>query len=200
MESFIAFLVSLDVKLMYFFNMTLSNPVFNWIMPIFNDDKGWQIPLGVLFILMMIFGNKKMRIIGAGAVLMLIFTDMIAAKLIKPYIGRIRPCNVLSGLNVWHNKAWIVTPEQITEVYKRSFSFPSNHAANSGGQGLWWSWAFPKFRVYILTLALMIGFSRVYTGVHYPFDLVGGWILGAIGFYLISRLYLRFFDRSNYKL
>ena len=39
---------------------------------------------------------------------------------------------------------------------------------------------FPKARYFVASVALLAGISRVYFGVHYPSDVVAGWILGAV--------------------
>lgn len=62
------------------------------------------------------------------------------------------------------------------------FSFPSGHSAASLSVGLplalaiggLWGWA-------ILALALLVGFSRSYLGVHYPGDVLAGWLLAVLG-------------------
>ena len=57
-------------------------------------------------------------------------------------------------------------------------SFPSGHAASSFACAVVLAWAAPKLAVPLLVLAAAIGWSRVYVGVHYPSDVVGGALLG----------------------
>jgi membrane-associated phospholipid phosphatase len=57
-------------------------------------------------------------------------------------------------------------------------SFPSGHAATSFAAATVLSFAWPRWAPAFYLLALAIGFSRVYVGVHYPLDIVGGALLG----------------------
>ena len=57
-------------------------------------------------------------------------------------------------------------------------SFPSGHAATSFAAATMLSFARPRWAPAFYLLALAIGFSRVYVGVHYPLDIVGGAALG----------------------
>ncbi len=68
--------------------------------------------------------------------------------------------------------------------------FVSTHAAPAAG--VWgmmmvavrrWQWALPLF-----LLGLSVSLSRLYLGVHYPADVIGGWIVGLIGLYLVLKL------------
>jgi undecaprenyl-diphosphatase len=57
-------------------------------------------------------------------------------------------------------------------------SFPSGHAATSFACATTLAFAFPRLAVPLYVLAVAIAFSRVYVGVHYPLDLLGGAVLG----------------------
>ena len=173
------FIIGIDVELMYFLNVTLHNPFFNWYMPLFHNGDNWRIPLIIMWVLLMIFGGKRGRWAGLGGALILALSDPISSHVIKPLVGRIRPCNVLGGLWLYRDGAWLLTPEVITKVYKGSLSFTSSHAANTFGQAIYWSLLYPKTRWFWWIMAFSIGYSRIYDGVHYPFDVLGGWAVGA---------------------
>ena len=59
-------------------------------------------------------------------------------------------------------------------------SFPSGHAATSFAAATVLTLAWPRWWPAFFLLALAIGFSRVYVGVHYPLDVVGGAVLGIL--------------------
>src|SRR5262249_52626399 len=94
-----------------------------------------------------------------------ILTDQVSAHAVKPFIDRVRPCNALTG---------VLTPDD----KPNSYSFPSSHATNMGGSMTLLSLAYPPWGWVCALCAFLVGLSRVYLGVHYPSDVMSGWILG----------------------
>lgn len=93
-----------------------------------------------------------------------LLTNMIVTA-VKLAVGRDRP------------PAVIVDPEPLMEVPTTS-SFPSGHAATSFACALILARAAPRLTIPLFVLAALIAFSRVYVGVHYPFDVMAGALLG----------------------
>ncbi|RMG60977.1 MAG: phosphatase PAP2 family protein, partial [Calditrichaeota bacterium] len=65
------------------------------------------------------------------------------------------------------------------------WGFPSSHAANAAAAGTVLARMFPRWRWAFALLAGLIGFTRIYVGVHYPGDVAAGFLLGwAVGLLL----------------
>jgi undecaprenyl-diphosphatase len=74
-------------------------------------------------------------------------------------------------------------------------SFPSGHAATSFAAATILAFAFPRLALPLLVLALAVGFSRIYVGVHYPLDIAGGALIGVV-VAIALRLLVRARQRS----
>jgi undecaprenyl-diphosphatase len=83
----------------------------------------------------------------------------------KRTVGRGRPSRV-------HDLAVIREPDR--------FSFPSGHATASLAVALSYAVAFPLLAEPLVLLALLVGYSRVRLGVHYPSDVLAGQLLAAV--------------------
>jgi membrane-associated phospholipid phosphatase len=162
----IDWLQSGDDALFRLINHTLSNGVFDKIMPLASDTPGF-VPLVLLVLVGLIWkGGVRGRLFALMLVLGLCLGDWVIADMLKHGLGRLRPFNRL--------------PDALVLVGKSgSFSMPSSHALN------WFLGtiiAFAYYRksiYYMLPLAVIVSFSRIYNGVHYPGDVLAGAVIGA---------------------
>ena len=165
-------ITQLDTALFYFLNVKLQNGFFDFLMPILTNLDYWRIPLGLGVILLFVFGKKKGRIAVILLVLGITLSDQVCNNLIKPLVGRIRPCNVLENIHLLINCT-------------KSYSFPSSHAMNMFTGVTLLSYSYRKIRVILFIMAILVSYSRIYVGVHYPFDVLAGAILGVFCAFII---------------
>ncbi|PAW75864.1 MAG: hypothetical protein B9S33_21340, partial [Pedosphaera sp. Tous-C6FEB] len=161
-----AWLQSLDAALFRSINQSLSNPFFDWLMPVLSGNK-FFVPAVIVASVWLIW---KQRTKGALCVVFILLAvalgDPLIINSIKHAVGRPRP--------------FVPMPESITLVGRTSsFSLPSAHAANMAAAAMV---AFLFFRGswrFMVPLAAGVAFSRVYNGVHYVSDVLLGATLGA---------------------
>jgi len=172
-----------DAELFLKIHRGLANPFFDWLLPLMRNRFFWS-PL-YLFIVVFSFIEYKKK--GWYIVGMVLFTfaigDMLASRLIKPFVARLRPCNELS-----------LADDIIHRVPCGSgFSFPSAHATNHFAIAVFLIIVFyPKWKPVLpigLAWASIIAFSQIYVGVHYPIDVMTGTVLGTLIGLLTGKLY-----------
>ena len=177
-------LQQIDTAVFFFINMTLSNPVTDFIMPYVTNDTGLRIGYGLVMILCLIRGDAKLRWMVLFSVIVLVLTDQITAGLLKDFIGRFRPCQSFSTDTI-----------NLLVGCGGGKSMPSAHAANALGQALFFSLYYPKIKPYLIRYAVLVALSRVFVGVHYPFDVLVGSLIGII----IAIIFVKLFDRFEKK-
>lgn len=159
----------MDLGLFHFINSSLSNNYFDIFFPFITDlHKSIYFMITVYPLVLFAFlwkFKKKGLLIFLFFILTLGTTDLVGNWVFKKQFQRARPGDNTS-----------------IQVHVRSpyggYSFVSNHAANMFAFALAMSFLFPVGRVLFYLLAVLIAFSRVYNGVHYPSDVILGAILG----------------------
>lgn len=138
-------------------------------------EKNFWIPLYVLLVFYFIWQFKKHSWVSLViAAVTVVMTDQLSSSVIKPLIGRLRPCNDP-----------LLSPEVHLLVSCGSgFSFVSSHAANHFGIACFviilqmhkFRWITPV----ALLWAALVSFAQIYVGVHYPADIFCGALLGIV--------------------
>ncbi len=83
-----------------------------------------------------------------------------------------------------------------SEPVTRGSSFPSSHAANSMAIATVLALLFRRLSPWIFLFPLMVGWSRVYMGKHFPFDVVSGYLVGVLAVLVIWWVFSLIFFRS----
>ncbi|MDO8526975.1 MAG: phosphatase PAP2 family protein [Deltaproteobacteria bacterium] len=88
-------------------------------------------------------------------------------------------------------------------IPERGYSFPSGHAINGIAYWGYLAWFVKKPWVTVVSalMILLIGLSRVYLGLHYPTDILGGWVLGGLLLFIFIRstsFLEKYFSRQNF--
>lgn len=112
--------------------------------------------------------SKKTRKLGIICAIALALSFLVNNLIIKNLVARIRPYEVIEGLKLITHRA-------------SDYSFPSGHTANTCVVAVVIYMLTPKKAgIPVLIFAGLMGLSRIYLGVHYPSDVVFGFLNGAV--------------------
>ena len=135
-------------------------PIFKFITTLGNAGIIWIVlSVGLLI-------PKKTRRVGVLALVSLLFSALIDNVILKNVVARTRPYDVI---------------EELTSLVgaQKDYSFPSGHTGSAFAAAVVMFWGLPKkFGIPILVFACLMGLSRLYVGVHYPSDVLGGVLIG----------------------
>lgn len=170
-------LQNLDASILLFIQDNLRVEAMNpfWKAITFLGDGGWfWIALAVILLI-----PKKIRKVGWTALLSLAFCALLTNVIIKNAVARTRPFDAI---------------EAIIPLVPRpmGYSFPSGHTCASFASALiYWRMAPKKYGVCAVILAALIAFSRLYVGVHYPGDVLAGFVVALVGSTMVYHWMLK---------
>ena len=167
-------LLNLDGGFLLFLQESVRNPILNsiviFITSLGNGGMIWIVATILLLI------PKKTRKIGIMSAVALLGSLIINNNIIKNLVRRPRPFVKFTDLQII-----IPTPSE--------FSFPSGHTASSfAAASVFYRHLPKKLGITSVVLAGLIGFSRLYVGVHYPTDVIAGVIMGVLLSYMAEFL------------
>ncbi|MBX9783994.1 MAG: phosphatase PAP2 family protein [Chitinophagaceae bacterium] len=180
-------ILNFDRQLFKLINQQWSNPFFDALMPFIRNQYTW-VPL-YLFFLVFVTVNFKRKAIWWFLFFIATFalTDSISQQIIKQFFERPRPC--IDPLTA--ETARMLIP------CSTGYGFVSTHATNHFGMAMFlfmtmkefgrpWVWLF-------FVWAALVCYAQVYSGAHFPFDVLGGSIVGTVLGWFTSQTYTRQF-------
>lgn len=180
------FLYELDKRLLFQVNRNWSHPWLDAFFPAITDlHKG---PLFFWIVVPLILGVLlwKYRKLGLMIFLLLLLAlgtaDLVGNHAFKKTVARARPGDSLKEMVI------------VRSPYG-GYSFVSNHATNMFCLAKYTSEFVPQARIILYPIAILVAYSRVYNGVHYPSDVLGGGFLGWLIGLLYSLMGKELFDR-----
>lgn len=181
-------IVSLDKWLFTKINRDWSNSFFDAFMPYMRNPSFW-IPLYVLLIVFAFVKFPKKALVWIISFAVAVATsDIISSHIIKPLIGRTRPCN---------DPELSQSLRMLANYCGQNGSFTSSHAANHFTiaaflfitlKPIW-----GNYTAIFFLWAAIISYAQIYVGVHFPLDILGGTILGLT----IGNVFGKIFNKRN---
>lgn len=187
-------MADLDRSLFLFLN-SINSPFFDELMFYISGKYTW-IPLYLAVVLLIIKEKGKRAPVFLLFIIALIaITDQASVRLFKDVFMRLRPCHDPDIAHLVH-----IVRDRCGGLY----GFVSSHAANSFALAAFTNLAIRRrwFTILIISWATVVSYSRIYLGVHYPGDIIGGAALGMFtgtALYYLNSYTIRTFSRSKNK-
>ncbi|MFN8259798.1 MAG: phosphatase PAP2 family protein [Chitinophagales bacterium] len=176
-------LQNIDYVVFQYINQTIQHPFLDIVLTFLRTAPNW-IPL-YIFLAVYLLYTYKLDAIQYVFYIIIAFAlaDFISHGILKPWIHRLRPCHSLT-----------LHARLVLGHCGGKWSFPSTHASNHMAIALsiFLSGIFKKKWINYIWIfwALAIGFAQIYVGVHYPSDIIAGYVLGILIAYFNYHLIL----------
>jgi undecaprenyl-diphosphatase len=180
----------MDQKLLFLINQEWTNPVLDWVMAVMSSAALWQYPLLLAVVAAVLWGGFRARAFAVVALVAFGMNDGLISRALKTAANRLRPSQVDAEVRVVRLDARGKGPASglfrplrisggvVTGLREPGRSFPSNHASNSAAMAMlialfWRKWGWLSFGP-----AMVVAYSRMYIGSHWPSDVLAGICLG----------------------
>ncbi|MBL8006207.1 MAG: phosphatase PAP2 family protein [Ignavibacteria bacterium] len=177
------FLQKADESIFRFINTGLANPLTDRLMPFITERNNWFIFYVLIWIFLFFKGGRKGKISAVMVLILIFICDQFSENVLKAIFQRIRPCHTVADVHLLVG---------CTE----SFSFPSIHAVNNFAAAAMFSYFYKDMKNFLFSGAFIVSISRIFCGVHYPSDIIGGAITGI----LFAALLIYIWKKVNSKL
>lgn len=169
-------LLAIDREVFLFLNRTISTPAGDLLWPIITDyDRVLPIRLLLVAVWLLLLwkGGRRGRTAALLVLPLLVITDQFSSGVLKDLFARSRPCHEVNGIPIIQGIHLLVDcgPGK---------SFPSSHAVNNFALAILFSSFFRKWAPAFFAWAALVAISRVAVGVHFPSDIAGGALIGAL--------------------
>jgi len=174
------FLESVDRNIFFLIN-ELHSPIIDSLMLLISNKFIW-IPLYFFLIYFMVKEkNKNVYLKVILCLITVILADFTTSSIMKPFFERLRPCHNNNINEMIH----------LVGTCKGLFGFASSHASTTFSLASIMSFFYPRIKnIKLLFLwSIVICYSRIYLGVHYPLDIIAGMIIGGLIAILIYKFY-----------
>lgn len=162
-----SFLRAADIFVFHLINGKGQNLFFDWFMPFMTNLNNFILVLLALALWILWRDRKAGFVFLVFVAVLLTITDVFSSHLIKDWVGRVRPCHVLQNV-------------RLLTGCNTSYSFPSSHAVNIFAAAFFLSQPLKRFSPLFYGIAGVVGYSRIYIGIHYPLDVIGGAVIGLL--------------------
>jgi len=182
--SMIELLKTIDTQLFFFFNRNHSE-FMDGVMSAVTSKYTW-VPF---YIILLFFAWRKTKrnvwLVIVSVAVLITLSDQVSVHLFKEIFQRYRPCHNLLLKDKVH----------VLDGYCGGlYGFVSSHAANTFALTTFLIFFFRNkyFALFMYLWAAFVSYSRVYAGVHYPFDILGGMTLGIFLGLIVYKFYFHY--------